>query len=388
MQEFEEHLNKLHNQHLLRRLKPVESESGALVTLEGRPVIQMASNNYLGLATHPSLKRAAIDAITQFGVGAGASRLVSGTLPPHRDLEFSLARFKGAEAALTFGAGYLANIGLIPALIGSGGLILADRLCHASLIDGCRLSGAEFRVFRHRDLAHLEALLAKRPARRKTLIVTDGVFSMDGDLAPIPELLDLANRHEARLFVDDAHGTGVMGACGRGLLEHFGVETRLPFHMGTLGKALGASGAYVVGPAALINYFVNTARSFIYTTAPPPADAAAASAALDVLCKEPERRARLWDNRKHFHAGLMALGFKTTETQSPIMPVLIGDPEKAVTMAERLLQLGVYAPAIRPPTVPKETSRIRTTVTAEHSKAQLETALEAFRIAGQELRLI
>jgi 8-amino-7-oxononanoate synthase len=388
VQEFEEHLNKLHAQHLLRCLKPVEPVSGALVTIGGRPVIQMASNNYLGLATHPTLKQAAVAAIHQYGVGAGASRLISGTLPPHQDLESALARFKGTEAALTFGAGYLANLGLIPALIGSSGLILADRLCHASLIDGCRLSGADVRVFRHRDLAHVETLLAKRPARRKTLIVTDGVFSMDGDLAPLPELIALADRHGARLFIDDAHGTGVMGASGRGILEHFGVEARLPFHMGTLGKALGTGGAYVVGPATLIRYFVNTVRSFIYTTAPPPAEAAAALAALEVLRTEPERRARLWDNRKHFHAGLAALGFETTDTQSPIMPVLIGDPEKAMAMAERLLQLGVYAPAIRPPTVPKETSRIRTTVTAEHSTAQLDRALEAFRTAGQELRLI
>jgi glycine C-acetyltransferase/8-amino-7-oxononanoate synthase len=388
MPDFESHLNKLEADHLLRRLRPVEPESAALVMVRGRPIIQMASNNYLGLASHPSLKQAAIEAVSRFGVGAGASRLISGTLPPHEELESTLARFKGTESALTFGAGYLANIGLIPALVDTGGLILADRLCHASLIDGCRLSGADFRVFHHRDLDHLESLLSKRRAPRETQIVTDGVFSMDGDLAPIPELIDLADRYEARLFVDDAHGTGVMGASGRGILEHFGVESRLPYHMGTLGKALGTSGAYVVGPARLIDYFVNTVRSFVYTTAPPPADAAAARAALDILHAEPDRRARLWDNRKHVHAGLTALGFKTTATQSPIMPVLIGDADKAMQMAERLLELGVYAPAIRPPTVPKDSSRIRVTVTSEHSRAQLDAALAAFRTAGQDLRLI
>ncbi|MGH7208042.1 MAG: 8-amino-7-oxononanoate synthase [Nitrospiraceae bacterium] len=385
---FEDRLRELGEQHLLRRLRLVESEPGPVATVEGRRVIVMASNNYLGLATHPLLKRAAIEATTRFGVGSGASRLVSGTLPPHQDLEAALARFKATEAALVFGSGYLANVGLIPSLIGSGGLILADRLCHASLIDGCRLSGADLRVFRHRDLAQLDTLLARRSPRRDTLIVTDGVFSMDGDLAPLPELVALAERYGARLVVDDAHGTGVMGLHGRGTLEHFGVESRIPFHMGTLGKALGTSGAYVAGPQSLIRYLVNTARSFIYTTAPPPGTAAASVAALELLQAEPERRARLWDNRNHFQTGLKALGFRLADSQSPIIPVLIGEPRQALTLAERLLELGVYAPAIRPPTVPKETSRIRTTVTSEHTREQLDAVLAAFRKAGQELGLI
>ena len=385
---FEDRLRELEGQHLLRRLRLVESEPGPVATIEGRPVIVMASNNYLGLATHPLLKQAAIAAIARFGVGAGASRLVSGTLPPHQDLEAALARFKATEAALVFGSGYLANIGLIPSLIGPGGLILADRLCHASLIDGCRLSGATLRVFRHRDLAQLDTLLARRSPRRDTLIVTDGVFSMDGDLAPLSELVALAERYGARLVVDDAHGTGVMGLHGRGTLEHFGLESRIPFHMGTLGKALGTSGAYVAGPHSLIRYLVNTARSFIYTTAPPPGAAAASLAALERLQAEPDRRARLWDNRNHFHAGLKALGFRLADSQSPIIPVLIGAPQQALTLAERLLERGVYAPAIRPPTVPAGTSRIRTTVTSEHTREQLEAVLAAFREAGQALGLI
>jgi len=385
---FEAQLAKLAAQHLLRRLKPVESAPGPVVTIEGRPVILMASNDYLGLTTHPALKQAAIVATERFGVGSGASRLVSGTLPPHAELETALARFKGTEAALTFGSGYLANIGLIPALIGAGGLILADRLCHASLIDGCRLSGADFRIFRHRDSAHLEQLLAKRRGRRPTLIVTDGVFSMDGDLAPLPELIALAERYDAQVLVDDAHGTGVMGQQGRGTLEHFQLEARLPFHMGTLSKALGSSGAYVAGPAALIQHLVNRARSFIYTTAPPPASAAASLAALDILHKEPERRARLWANRRRWVEGLTVLGFQITDTDSPIVPVLIGEAETAVQMAERLLHLGIYAPAIRPPTVPKETSRIRTTVTSEHRADHLETGLAAFAEAGRALGVI
>ena len=385
---FEERLLQLERQQLVRRLRVFNSEPGPLVTTEGRRVILMASNNYLGLATHPALKQAAIAATEKFGVGSGAARLVSGTLPPHEELESALARFKGTEAALVFSSGYLANIGLIPALIGSGGLILADRLCHASLIDGCRLSGAEFRVYRHRDVAHLQRLLSHRSSRRQTLIVTDGVFSMDGDVAPLPELLDLADRFDAWLLVDDAHGTGVMGVNGRGTLEQFGIEGRLPFHMGTLGKALGTSGAYVAGPASLIRYLLNTARSFIYTTAPPPATAAASVAALDLLRTEPDRRARLWENRHQLHAGLMGLGYKTTDSQSPILPVLIGDPKKAVAMASRLMELGVYAPAIRPPTVPKETSRIRITVTSEHTQQQLNSVLAALKTTGHELALI
>lgn len=385
---FEDDLAQLAARHLLRRLRQAESAPGPVATIEGRPVILMAANDYLGLATHPALRRAAIAAIERFGVGSGASRLISGTLPPHTELEAELARFKGTDASLVFGSGYLANIGLIPALAGAGGLILADRLCHASLIDGCRLSGADLRIFRHRDVAHVEQLLMKRKVRRATLIVTDGVFSMDGDLAPLPDLLALAERYDARLLVDDAHGTGVMGKTGRGTLEHFEVEARLPFHMGTLSKALGGSGAYVAGPTTLIHYLVNHARSFIYTTAPPPASAAASQAALAVIRNEPERRTRLWANRQRWVEGLAGLGYRIADTASPIVPVLIGEADQAVQLADRLLQLGVFAPAIRPPTVPDGTSRIRTTVSSEHRPEHLTQALAAFRQAGQALRLI
>lgn len=356
--------------------------------LDGRPVILLASNDYLGLATHPRLKQAAIEATTRYGTGAGAARLVSGTLPPHEELETALAEFKHAEAALVFGSGYLANIGLIPALIESGGLILADRLCHASLLDGCRLSGADVRVYRHRDVEHLRSLLSKRHAARQTLIVTDGVFSMDGDLAPLPALADLADAFDATLYIDDAHGTGILGATGRGIIEHCELEARIPFHMGTLSKALGTSGAYVVGNASAVQYFVNRARSFLFTTASPPAISAAAVAALHILQSEPERRARLWDNRAYLFTGLQRLGYRMTESQSPIMPIIVGDPSRALALAEQLLHQGIYAPAIRPPTVPKETSRIRVTVTSEHTRAQLDEALAAFQKAGENVGLI
>jgi glycine C-acetyltransferase/8-amino-7-oxononanoate synthase len=373
---------------LIRRLNTVESSTGPIVRYGGRPVILLSSNDYLGLAAHPSVIRAAVHATEQYGSGAGASRLICGTLPPHSELESALASFKGTEAALLFGSGYLANLGVIPALIGRNDLILADRLCHASLIDGCRLSGADFRVFRHRDADHLESLLKRRRSHRRTLIVTDGLFSMDGDLAPLAELAALAKRYDAALYVDDAHGTGVMGAAGRGTLEALAVEDDIPFHMGTLGKALGSSGAYVVGSGEIIDYLLNTARSFMFTTAPPPATAAAAHAAVTIIRQEPERRTRLWENQARMLHGLRRLGFRLTETVSPILPVLIGDAATALAFSEQLLARGVYAPAVRPPTVPQGTSRIRVTVTSEHTTSHIEEALQAFESAGRALRLI
>jgi 8-amino-7-oxononanoate synthase len=385
---FEDTLRALEKQHLLRHLRVIDSAPGPTVMMEGRTVILMASNDYLGLATHPALKQAAIEATERFGVGSGASRLISGTLPPHTELECVLADFKQTESALVFASGYSANIGLIPALVSSSGLILADRLSHASLIDGSRLSGAEFRVFRHGDMRQLQELLGRRSPRRETLIVTEGIFSMDGDAAPLAEMADLAERYGAQLLVDDAHGTGVMGCGGRGTLEYCGVDARIPFHMGTLSKAFGTSGAYIVGPASLTHYLVNRARSLMFSTAPPPATAAAAAAAIRVLQSEPQRLARLWKNQRYFVERLRTLGFHLTQTVSPIIPVVIGTAHKAEAFATRLLELGVYAPAIRPPTVPKDTSRIRATVTSEHTPEQLDSVLAAFAKAGEELDLL
>lgn len=385
---FERDLQNLAVRHLSRRLRTLHSATGPMVDLDGRRVLLLASNDYLGLATHPDVVRSAVQATQQYGTSTGAARLISGTLPPHEDLELALTQFKGTSAALTFGSGYLANIGTIPALIGRGGLILADRLCHASLFDGCKLAGADLRVYHHGDVEHLQTLLARRTRGRRTLIVTDGLFSMDGDLAPLPDLAELAQRYEADLYVDDAHGTGVMGSTGRGTIEHFGLESRIPFHMGTLGKALGSSGAYVVGPSSLIEYLVNTCRSFIFTTAPPPASAAAAAAALRVLKQEPDRRFRLWANRERLALGLKDLGFQMTASVSPIMPILVGDAQKAVTFAEQLFAEGVYAPAIRPPTVPASTSRIRVTISSEHTPSQIEQALGAFERAGKTARVL
>lgn len=385
---FRSELKLLADRSVLRRLSRLESGTGPIIQYAGREVILLSSNDYLGLATHPEVVRAAMHATEQYGVGSGASRLVSGTLPPHMDLEISLATFKGTEAAILFGAGYLANIGVIPTFIGPGGLILADRLCHASLFDGCRLSRADFRVFRHRDCAHLESLLRRRRTSRPTLIITEGLFSMDGDLAPLSDLASLAERYEAMLYVDDAHGTGIMGPTGRGTIEQFGLEQRIPFHMGTLSKALGSHGAYIVGPKELIQYLVNVTRPFIFTTALPPAIAAAASAAVAVIQREPERRTRLWSNRQRLFKGIQNLGFRMTQTISPILPILIGNAAAASILSERLLTHGVYASAIRPPTVPDGTSRIRFTVTSEHTNQQIDEALHALGLAGRETGLI
>ncbi|MDH4152360.1 MAG: 8-amino-7-oxononanoate synthase [Nitrospira sp.] len=385
---FQAILQQLTDQSLRRSLSPLESATGPIVTYAGRPVILLSSNDYLGLATHPDVVQAAVKATERYGAGSGASRLVSGTLPPHANLEAALARFKRADASLVFGAGYLANIGVIPNLIGRGDLILADRLCHASLIDGCRLSQADFRLFRHGDCAHLETLLRRRTSTRRTLIITEGLFSMDGDLAPLADLVELAERYDAMLYVDDAHGTGIMGATGRGTIEQFGLEGRIPFHMGTLSKALGSYGAYVVGSNDFVQYLLNVARSFIFTTAIPPAITAAASAAITVVEREPERRDRLWANRQHLFNGLQNQGFRLTPTVSPILPVLIGDAAKASAFADRLLAHGVYATAIRPPTVPDGTSRVRFTVTATHTTDQLDEALQAVTLAGRETGLL
>ena len=315
---FEKRFNELAARHLTRRLTPLHSGVGPVVEMAGRHILLLASNDYLGLAMHPEVIQSAIEATQRFGAGAGAARLISGSLPPHQELESALAQFKGTEAALTFSSGYLTNIGTIPALIGRGGLILADRLCHASLIDGCRLSAADFRIYRHNDTDHLVSLLAKKHRARRTLIVTDGLFSMDGDLAPLPELSRLAQDYEADLYIDDAHGTGVMGPHGRGTAEHFGLNTQIPFQMGTLGKAFGSSGAYLAGPSTLIHYLMSTNRSFIFTTAPPPSSAAAAATALRVMQREPERRARLWANRERLFSGLTQLGFSLSHSVSPI----------------------------------------------------------------------
>ncbi len=381
-------LQKFAREHLFRELSVLDSPAGPFMSLEGQKTLQFASNNYLGLANHPEVKYAAQKAIEKFGVGAAASRLISGTSTPHHDLELALAQFTKSEAGLTFSSGYATNLGVIPQLTKPGGLILADRLCHASLIDACRLSRATLRIFRHNDLEHIQTLLMKRPANQPTLLVTEGVFSMDGDLAPLKALSRLAEEFEALLLVDDAHGTGIMGPTGRGSLEHWGIESANVFHMGTLSKALGTSGGFIAGTKDFIAYLINTSRSFIYSTAPPPAMAAAAQTAIHLIQQEPERRTRLWKNREKMHQGLSLIGYQLTKTESPILPIIVKDTELAMKMSHLLREKGIYIPAIRPPTVPKGTSRLRITVTAEHSLEQIETVLTAIKQIGQSLHII
>jgi 8-amino-7-oxononanoate synthase len=375
---FERELRKLEDQHLLRRLTTIDSYNGPYVTINGRRMLLLCSNDYLGIAGHPALRMAASAAMEQYGLGSGASRLVSGSSALHQELDQKIARFKGTEAALSFNSGYAANTGIIPTIAGAGDVILSDSLNHASIIDGCRLSKAEVKVYRHRDVAHVEDLLTESFAAHRTLIVTDGVFSMDGDIAPLPELASLAKKYGAVLMVDDAHATGVLGDSGRGTTEHFGLAGQVPVQMGTLGKALGSFGAFVAGGKTLIDYLVNRSRSFIFSTALPPMVCAASIAALDIIDREPERRENLRKNRERFIKGLLFLGIAIADSETPIVPLLIGDSRKALMVAEKLLEYGLYASAIRPPTVPEGTARIRTTITATHTSEDIDRALDIF----------
>jgi 8-amino-7-oxononanoate synthase len=362
---------------LHRTLSPVDGPQGPTLVYRGREVVNLASNNYLGLANHPAVVAAASRELAQSGFGAGAARLICGNHRVFGALEARLAALKGTEAALLFGSGYQANLGLLQALAPEG-VVLCDRLDHASLLDGARLAGARLAVYPHKDTDRLGKLL-ERHAGKPALIATDGVFSMDGDVAPLPALADLARRHGALLMVDDAHGTGVLGA-GRGTVHHMRLSAAdVPVQMGTLGKALGGYGAFVAGSADLIDYLVQRARSFIFTTAPPPAVAAGVLAALDVAegAEGDALRARLAENRAHLAAGLAALGFPVPDAPTPILPVVVGTAEAATTLSDGLLERGVLAPAVRPPTVPEGTSRLRLTVMATHTTDQLDRALAA-----------
>ncbi len=375
---FEQELSQLEKKHLLRHLTTVDSYNGHSVTINGKELLLLCSNDYLGLAGRPELREAACAAMDRYGFGSGASRLISGTSALHQELESRIARFKETEAALLFNSGYAANTGIIPAVAGAGDVIVSDSLNHASIIDGCRLSKAQVHVYRHRDVDHAESLLKKSFHARRRLIVTDGVFSMDGDIAPLPELASLAKQYDAILMVDDAHATGVLGKGGRGIAEHFGLTGQIHIQMGTLGKALGSFGAYAAGKKELIDYLVNSSRSFIFSTALPPAVCAASIAAFDIVEREPELRERLWTNRERFAKGLIELGIAIGASESPIVPVMIGESRKALAAAEKLFENGIYATAIRPPTVQEGAARIRATVTAAHSGDHIDRAVEIF----------
>lgn len=379
-----EELERLDNAGLRRALKAIDGPQGVRVIVDGKSCLQLCSNDYLGLANHPLLKEAAIKATERYGTGAGASRLVSGNMALHRELEERISRFKSTGAALLFNSGYNANLGVITALAGRGTEIFSDRLNHASIVDACVLSRARFTRYPHRDTVALERMLERSTAKQK-LIVTDGVFSMDGTIAPADELSALAKRYGATLIIDDAHATGVLGAKGRGTLEHFGMETHPDIiQMGTLGKALGSFGAFIAGSRELVDLLVSKARPFIFTTALPPAVCAASSKALEIVEAEPELVARLRENAMLLRSCLAGARLPSPEGETPIVPIAVGDAGKTVALSERLLEAGVFIQAIRPPTVPEGTSRLRATVSAAHTGEDIRTAVMAIKGAFDE----
>ena len=366
-------LDDLRERGLHRRLRVVAGPQGARVLLDGKPVLLLCSNNYLGLADHPRVREAAADAAMRWGAGAGASRLISGNMTCHRRLEEQLAKFKGYDTALLFGSGYLANSGVVSALAGEGEVIFSDELNHASIVDGCRLSRAETFVYDHCDLDHLEWGL-QQAGGRGALIVTDSVFSMDGDIAPLPEIVELAEHYDARVMVDEAHATGCLGPGGRGAVADAGLEDEVDVVVGTLGKALGSYGAYVCCDREVADFLVNRARTLIFSTALPPPAVAAAMAALELLAEQPDRVRKLERNAATLRAALAEEGVAAGESETQIVPLLVGDAGEAMAACERALERGIFAQAIRPPTVPQGTSRLRLAVMASHTEAELRRA--------------
>ena len=376
MKYISDELIKIMKSGLYRELKVVGNAQDTHIEIEGKTFLSFCSNNYLGLANNPSVIKAVKDAVEEYGWGAGASRLVSGNMSLHESLEDEISRFKGKEAALVFPTGYMANLGAISSLVSNGDLVICDKLNHASIIDGCRLSGADFRVYAHCDMVKLENILRKSSKYNRKLIVTDSVFSMDGDLAPLPDIVRIAGKHKAMVMVDEAHGTGVFGKNGRGVVEHFNLNKEVYIVMGTLSKAIGSLGGYVCGDIDLINYLRNKARSFMYTTALPPAVCAASIAGIKLIQNDPSLRESLWHNVRFIKEKLKSLNFSIISSESPIIPILIGDSQKAVDMSNFLYKKGLLITAIRPPTVPANSSRLRMTVMSTHTKEDLERLLE------------
>jgi 8-amino-7-oxononanoate synthase len=389
MSDVAERLAELEGLGRLRRLRLVSGPQGPTVLLDGKPVLLLCSNNYLGLADHPRVREAAAEAAMRWGAGAGASRLISGTMTVHRRLEERLASFDHSEACLLFGSGYLANLGVIGALAGPGDAVFSDELNHASIIDGCRVSRAEVIVYRHLDVEHLEWSMRHhrhdRVARR--LIVTDSVFSMDGDLAPLEAIVEIARAHGARVAVDEAHATGTVGPDGRGAIAEAGLEGEIDVKIGTLGKALGSYGAYVCAEEEMISYLINTSRPFIFSTAPSPPAAAAALAALELLIERPHRVERVRANARALRRALAAEGFPVPDGEVPIVPLVLGDERTAVEMCQAAVEGGVFAQAIRPPTVPEGTSRLRLAAMASHTAADMSNAARVLARAATALGL-
>ena len=367
-----------------RRLRPISSRIGPRIVVDGRSILQFCSNDYLGITSHPTVTRAAEIALARYGTGAGSARLVVGTSSPHCELEEALAQLKQTEAALALSSGYHANTGVLPVLTGSEDIIFSDALNHASIIDGCRLSHAATKIYHHNDIEHLTTLLSATGTTRRRVIVTESVFAMDGDLAPLSDLASVAKQYDALLVVDEAHATGVFGSHGGGLVQELELGANVDVQIGTLSKAIGALGGYVAGSQTLIDTLINEARTFIYTTALPPSVAASATAAIQVIIKEPERREQLWQHARFLRKALAAAGYHINPGNSPILPVMIGDAAQTVALSNALFTHGVLVSAIRPPTVPAGTARLRVTPMATHTENDLEQAVDAFIAAGRD----
>lgn len=378
---IDKEIEALKQKGIYRELRYIEGNQSALIRIDGRDCINLCSNNYLGLTTNPTLKKASIEAISRYGCGSGASRLIVGSLRLHKELELRLARFKRKERALLFNSGYVANLGIITALAGRDDIVFCDRLNHASIIDAVILSRAELKRYPHKDMQALEEMLRDSGSYRRRIIITDTVFSMDGDIAPLGDIVELARRYDALIVIDEAHATGVFGSEGRGVAEHLGLEDDIEIHMGTLSKALGGFGAYIVSDDNVIEYLINKSRPFIYTTSLPPSVVASSISAVDIVEKNGHLRKQLWRNVNLFKRGLIDLGFNIMETQSQIIPIFVGEINPTVEMSRRLFENGVFIQAIRPPTVPPHKCRLRATVMATHTRQHLEYALD---VIGKE----
>jgi glycine C-acetyltransferase len=381
-------LDTLKEQKLYRQLRILEDEQKAHTTVDRKSVVNLSSNNYLGLTTHPKLRAAALKAIEDYGVGTGSVRTIAGTMDIHMELEKKLAEFKKVEKVVVFQSGFAANAGTVSAIFGKDDVVISDELNHASIIDGCRLSRATIKVFPHKDVDAARRIIKDLPAGQRKLLITDGVFSMDGDLGPLPGLCELAEETGCIMMVDDAHASGVFGRYGRGTIDHFGMHGRVDIQVGTLSKAVGVLGGYVAGNANLIEFLYHRARPFLFSTSHPPSVVLACMAALDVLMDEPEIIERLWENTRFFKEGLHRLGFNTGLSESPITPVIAGEGAKAMLLSDKLFERGVFAQGIAFPTVARDKARVRTIVTATHTREDLQFALDAFAAVGREIGLI
>ena len=386
MEFISDQLNDLLARNLYRQPYTVTERHGTRVVVEGKELISFASNDYLGLSQDPDVIKAAVEATVRYGAGTASSRILQGTMEFHRSLERKLAQFKGCEDALIFPTGYMANIGVLSSLVDEDDVVISDELNHASIVDACKMTGATVVIYPHKNMERLNEALDEYSLIEKRLVLTDGLFSMDGDLAPLREITSLAREHGAYTFVDDAHGTGVFGREGRGVTEHFDLKGQVDFITGTLSKAIGALGGFAAGRADFIDFLRNRARSFIYTTAPPAGVIAAAEKALDIIIASPQLREKLWDNVNYFISRLRAAGIRPLCTESQIVPIMLGSAENAIAASKKLADSGLFIPAIRPPTVPEDTARLRVNITAPHTHEDIDRLVEVLQTLDIEQR--